>query len=625
MKGCEIKATTEQVRADRNFVGKSNLRTVVVTLAVTVFVWSGVARESHGHPVSIMRALVFVGPHEASVTVEAFVEDLYLFHSLQPDETNRLSSSELARGIELHRSFVAEHFVIRDAEGRVFPPSRPVEVEASLPAEGIDLAELMTHKLTFDLRFSFAEPPDFLTFEQTFGGLGAVLPAELHLQVKQHGGPELARLLLERDQPLTIRLDWSGDQPTDDSSEQERAAWLKEQSEQTLGISSYSSVYAFLYVEEFEVRLEVLLPLLTTEEMTELPRKDKSLLSVAEQDSVAPAIARFFTDHTSLTVNNRRRMPEESRCDFYGVRFRDFAERPGRRDVAMSSGRVGLILSWRTSQPVQNVKLDWDVFSSNVRSVKLNVIQKDSIQRRTLTRIGGRNSFELSDVHPVAQQKLVRLTDPVPRPMVYSVPLVSVACLVLLGWLATRPRRGDQKRVWLSLGLLLTMFLGAGMPSLSWQFKSGYRPVSESQASAICRALLPRTYVAFDYRRETDIYDALAATVGGELLPEIYLSLLDGIRMPQQGGAVAQISEVTVLDGDLRESPGTERLSFRYFCTWNVAGNVEHWGHIHNRVNQFSGVATVQYLDNSWKLTGLDVADETQLSFSTGLRRFVDQ
>jgi hypothetical protein len=49
---------------------------------------------------------------------------------------------------------------------------------------------------------------------------------------------------------------------------------------------------------------------------------------------------------------------------------------------------------------------------------------------------------------------------------------------------------------------------------------------------------------------------------------------------------------------------------------------VEHWGHVHERENQFDAVFTIQPVDGSWKITRMDILGQQQKSARTTLRRF---
>ena len=49
---------------------------------------------------------------------------------------------------------------------------------------------------------------------------------------------------------------------------------------------------------------------------------------------------------------------------------------------------------------------------------------------------------------------------------------------------------------------------------------------------------------------------------------------------------------------------------FARYCRWTVAGTVEHWGHIHERTNQYEAVFAVEPVDNAWKVTNIELLDE---------------
>ena len=121
---------------------------------------------------------------------------------------------------------------------------QPFEV----PDGGVGLGDLMAHKLTFDLYYDFGKPPEFLTFTQQFTDEEAFLPSEMSLQVKQENAGTPYAIALKADEPYTLRLDWNAPPLSEEASIEEWEEWVLQQKEQTLGITSYSSVYSFLYV-----------------------------------------------------------------------------------------------------------------------------------------------------------------------------------------------------------------------------------------------------------------------------------------------------------------------------------------------------------------------------------------
>ena len=52
---------------------------------------------------------------------------------------------------------------------------------------------------------------------------------------------------------------------------------------------------------------------------------------------------------------------------------------------------------------------------------------------------------------------------------------------------------------------------------------------------------------------------------------------------------------------------------FTSTCTWNVAGSVGHWGHIHQRINQYEARFVVKEIDGAWRIVELEVLQEERL------------
>ncbi|MEO2012799.1 MAG: hypothetical protein ABGZ53_00355 [Fuerstiella sp.] len=584
------------------------------------------------HPVSVSRSLVYVAGDEVRVTVEVFLEDLFLFHDLQPDVADYLDADTIQQGIELHRAFVADRFVIQNVDGHRLQVGQPVDVNFDIPERGVALAELMSHKLTFELRYSLETPPGFLTFSQRFSGDDGVLPAEMQLTVKQQGGDVLHDKALVTGVPVTLRFTWDRAALSENSSDLERTVWLAQEQQKTLGLTSYSSVYSFLYVEDFEVRHEILIPLLTLQQIIGLPHDGDEFFSLVEQQAAAPLIADHFRTGNPVLIDGRESEPVVSRCDFYGLDFRDLARRAAPQQVSLSSARVGIILSYPLKESAAHVRLQWDRFSKMLWSVKVVVFDGAGGFRKTLTRVGGNDTVEWnSGVRKTLPHVQLIPAKPARRPA-FEISAISVG-LWLLTIVVVAHRAvtaGLNRRTAMAIVILL---------GCSWAFRdtdvgkltvpTGSRPsITDDAAAAVFATLHANIYTAFRFRTESDIYDALALSAGGDMLQDTYLTIIEGLKMEEQGGAVARVRQVDILDGHRSDLSGPSRSEqqpegFAYRCRWNVAGTVEHWGHIHERTNQFEADFRVESVGGNWKVTHIDVVDNRRLHFSTGLRELL--
>jgi hypothetical protein len=130
------------------------------------------------------------------------------------------------------------------------------------------------------------------------------------------------------------------------------------------------------------------------------------------------------------------------------------------------------------------------------------------------------------------------------------------------------------------------------------------------EAILILQGLLQNTYRAFDFRAENDVYDKLAVSASGDLITDIYLQHRQRLEMEEQGGARARVQDVQLLDAMPSGPPG-QRLTFQ--CTWRITGTVNHWGHTHQRRNQYEARITIQPIAQTWKMVALDLIEERRL------------
>jgi hypothetical protein len=141
------------------------------------------------------------------------------------------------------------------------------------------------------------------------------------------------------------------------------------------------------------------------------------------------------------------------------------------------------------------------------------------------------------------------------------------------------------------------------------------------EATDIFTALHRNVYRAFDYKTESDIYDVLSQSVAGDLLDRVYNEVYQSLIMRDQGGAVARVHSVDVLDTELVSAgrlPDSNRAAFKIRSRWQVYGVVTHWGHFHSRTNEYEALYTVAQLEDKWKITGIEVLDQRRVAASDG-------
>lgn len=586
-------------------------------LLFVAVLWVTSQPAAEAHPISVSRASVYLTRKAATIRIEIFLEDLYLFHSLQPNEADFLDVATIERGVELHRRFLGERFEVRDVEGTLYQPRAVRLVEADLPVDGVPLADLMAHRLRFELDIQFPEPPAVLIFTQRFTDEVDMLPSEVNLRIQQEGSEGVSEQTLLPQEPYSLRIDWEHPPLAAEASEQERAAWSAREQQVLLGITNQSRVYSFLYCEDFEVRHEILAPLASLAKEFGLAAGPNTVVSPAQQDEVRATISDFFATGNPIVIDGHPIQPVVERCEFYGLDRRDFAETSNSRPVPLANARVGVILSYRTASPPAGLRMTWDRFNDQIWGVTTVVIDGDQVSRNKLTRVGGRNVLEWQRADDVEQPESLNPVM-VDLRIQRSLPPIRLAGLLvglssLLFGAGTLAR--NRSRVWLGGsaaiigGCVIWTSVQRSPPSLA-----------DQDAVAVFEQLHRNLYQSFTRTTEESVYDALSVSVDGELLREIYLEVQRGLVMQDQGGALARIGDVALVSSQPIVDPDPAPPTFRLSCRWNVAGTVEHWGHRHQRTNQYQAEFVVAPVEGNWKLVGMELLDEQRLSSETTVR-----
>lgn len=578
------------------------------------------AARAAAHPISVTQADAVVSGDKLRVALELFVEDLFLFHGLEPDEEGNLRPGDIRKAVEKHKTFLLERFEVRNVEGAPLAGRVAQVDECEIPEEGIPVADLMAHSLVYHLEYPMDAPPEFLTFTQSLGNTSFGFPAQMLLRLKQEDSAAPYMAELRSSEPLTIRLDRDNPPPPPDAPIREWEDWERKRKESALGITSYSSVYSFLYIEEFEVRHEILAPLLTIEASIPIERADPDYLDVAEQDAARPAIAALFAGANPIRIDGIRVEPTVDRIDFYGLDFKDFAQRSDRRRVSMANARVGVILVYSTKGAPASVEATWDLFNKFLWGSQTTVYAFDRTtqvffspyQKTYAWKSPGRAARPPIESVSVA-------TPPAPR---WNVPALSASFLAAAFLAAGLVRRLAAAAAILIVGTLLA---AAALPVGRIDVSNPFAPaasVSDEEAKGVLETLQRNVYRAFDYPEDRQVYDALARSIAGPLLEKTYLDVKASLVMREQGGAKARVTNVALVDARRLplERPGADPRAFRMSAVWTVAGAVEHWGHVHERLNEYEATFTVEPREDAWKIVAMDVTREDRLRFTTRLR-----
>ena len=511
-----------------------------------------------GHPISLSDATVDIQQQKLTVEIRILFEDLVLYHSIEADTDFRYRANDLRQAAIKHQEFLVKDFHVRDGAGhRLEGNVKTLDVK-QVPDDGVLQSELKTRWLTYYLDYPVDSMLTFVTISQTFGGPRAVLPALMDCMVLQDG------VLLDVSQQLmaghtfTTKVDWENP-PQQPKNWQELRAKKLARFRERLGIASYSGLYSFIYINDHQVRHEILIPLLTLESWLEIDRRDADFLEIDEQKAAKDKISFLFREQNPVKIEGISVKPVLQRLNFFGLDINDFALNSQARRVSVYQARVGVILSYSTKGPPLTVEFTWKMFNKHATFLRSVVYVHDEDPAEHMF-IADRPKFFWT--RPISKKSVSEIV---------SVPDVDGNDL-----------KGEH-------------------------------------ASHVLATLVKNIYRSFDYRDDSDVYDALAQSVDGSLLQKLYLQIKRSLLMAEQSGASCRVRQVILESCDPASMPGKPD---RFLCRWRVTGTVEHWGHIHTRENEYEAFYRVGRRDGKWKITNLEVLNEKRVRFQTGLRGY---
>jgi hypothetical protein len=522
-----------------------------LALLAIVFSLSLISPPLAAHPISICSAIVDVREKEIIVEMEVMLEDLVLYHSLTADGEMKYSQKDLLAAAEKHRKFLLDYFSILDGEGNRLVGTI-AKVDFDQIQDGVHQSELMTKFATYSLQYPVEQSkPKFLTFLQNFGGKSSALPAVVEVNVLHRDRLENSfQLAIGR--PTTQAFDWDRVYENKRPSFEELKKKRKDQFQATLGISSYSGLYSFLYVSRFEVRHEILIPLITLEKWIPIERKDADFLDVEEQTQAKQAIEEFFAKHCVANINGETVSGKLTRLSFFSLDIADFALNADPRRVSVHQARVGVIWTFPSRQTPRTVKLDWTAYS---------------------------------DYAPFLNSVVLIGNDAPTRYFFHSM---------------------QQSYEWTG-DLIGPQVEPVTTESFSFQ---------ESDRKQALEQLLRNTYRAFDFREDEDVYDALATSVKGDLLREVYLRIKRSLLMAEQGGALSHATQVVVSQVE----PNAKSRGREFDVTWQVTSVSEHWGHIHTQTSEYKATIAIGRDVNTWKMESFQLLSDKKIKFETSIR-----
>jgi hypothetical protein len=218
-----------------------------------------------------------------------------------------------------------------------------------------------------------------------------------------------------------------------------------------------------------------------------------------------------------------------------------------------------------------------------------------------------------------ALERFLPVVEP-PAPIVHTLPAVSLGCgAVALGVLLVcaaprvRARAGLVRTcVLLAAAFGLVGALTTDVGRIVYE-EEQVATLDPAQATAVFEALHENLYTAFDQDDRDAIYTALAQCVAGEQLDAIYQRVFKSLVMADQGGAVSRVQAVRHIATEFEsagELPQFDTRGFTVAARWQVDGRVTHFGHSHERTQEYAGRFTIGEVGGEWRILGDELREE---------------
>ncbi len=560
-------------------------------------------------------AEIYVLDDRVKLVLEIYVGDLDDFSDLVPDDWLKDGSEDRPTLEERMRRFSADQFQFvtetgEKLQGRLEIAESRLRVDRQSPYAGIinpmtrqRVPEAPEDKrvLYVEIAYPFTARPQQLTMIPPLDAKGRAT-VTVGFIAYHKSVPIIDFRYLGA--PATLTLNW--DDP-----------WYSKFQNPNLKRHHKSALMSFLYIEPYEVRHEVLTRVKDLEEWMDVGLRGDEYIEIDELESLKQRVGEFFLTRNSVRIDGQAGRPILDRTNYVkvGVSGIQLVEQPERLEI--STAIVGIIIVYLTDGIPKEVAVDWELFTDQIQRVPATATDPAGPLPTFLTPDDNIHTwtnylknYQLPTVQEVAIAGSLG---------VLKIPIVSLFCLALLlpvSWqFSRRARHGGTLTVPIVAAVVLVVI---GISSFPYARVSMARPAAiagnldDAHAIVLLETLLKNVYRAFDFREEEDVYDKLAISVSGELLADVYLENRRSFAVQAAGGAQAKVKVISVRNATAERQDNTP-LAYKLRGQWTAMGTVGHWGHVHTRQNLYDAIVTIEAVDGTWKITGLEVIEENRI------------
>ncbi|MEP4147035.1 MAG: hypothetical protein ABJL54_07415 [Halioglobus sp.] len=363
----------------------------------------------------------------------------------------------------------------------------------------------------------------------------------------------------------------------------------------------------FIYVENFEVRKEIIVRPKDLQDWVDLGLEGRDSIPIELQAEIKQKVGEFLAQHQPVTIDG-----EPVQGILESVNFLERTLTSSRvidppETLSLDAAVMGTIFVYPRQGLPESVVMDWDLWNARIQSIPVSAVDQAGPMANFLDPEWRQLEWTNFLKNPIVPTLNV-VEAPIAswRVILHKLlPLFLALSVATVLWLLINIRAHRSRGM---PAYLAVLFVGASLAALQL---GGTNKPNVDRANAIVGDLLHNIYRAFDYREESDIYDVLATSVSGELLTDIFLETKRSLVLANQGGAEAKVKNVSLESIEIQ--PDSSQGSFNVKADWTVHGSVGHWGHIHKRSNRYLAELTVAVDGGQWKLQQMSVLQEERL------------
>ncbi len=548
---------------------------------------------------------LFVESEQVRVAFEVGAMDLNAFANVLPDDLyEKLTGDQLAFR-ERQRQFVSSDWILQ-ADGqplectleRVTASKRLMRDEVTgdiLPNQPGD-AEIV---IRVDLTYPLENRPESLTIRTALSGKSGSASIGFVCYHNEIPVNDFRYLPAE----ATLDLDWS-----DPWYSRFRHANLRRQYDAPMS--------AFLYVEAYEVRKEIIVRARDLQTWLNLDLRDDGRIPVEQQAEIKRRAAEFLLTKNPVTIDGQAVEGRLDRIHFIYRTLRSTGVIEPAIELDLNSATLGVVIAYPVNKLPNKVSMAWELFSPRIQVVPAVASDEAGGLPSTITPEGPLLTWNNFLTNPTSPRMMTVAALPERRQIV--IPLLSVfcACLIVILLIGSNWRRktGNAMFRFALIAIIVVACLGVvSLPLARVTVADPFakRPdLTEPAAVDVLASLLHNVYRSFDHHDENLVYDRLANSIAGELLADVYLQTRKSMEIKNQGGMRISVNDIDVVDLQRLDDHGT---TLTFHCRWRVSGWISHWGHVHRRVNEHVARVTLGPRDNMWKITAIEMLDEKRV------------